>query len=162
MTAGYIGTQTVEEAAGNIQVIHDKGYITLRTHVGRAGYFFTDDPTTTLATDDYSQLALGRVLDKAIFLAYITYVNDLLDDIEIDPDTGQIETAKAKYLQQLATTAIDSTMTANNEISGVTVEVDPNQDVLATSKICIKLRVIPVGYAREIEVELGFSNPANN
>jgi len=162
ITAGYIGSETVEDAGGDVTVIHDKGYITLRRHVGKAGYFFTDDPTATAATDDYSSLANGRVIDKAIFLSYITYLEELLDEILIDPDTGQISTAQAKYLQQLATTAIDNAMTAIGNISGVTVEVDPSQNVLSTGKVCIKLRIVPVGYAREIEIELGFNNPANN
>jgi hypothetical protein len=162
ITAGFVGAKTVDEAAGDIPVIHDKGYITLRRHVGKAGFFFSDDPTATAATDDYGQLALGRVIDKAIFLAYTTYVNELLEEVLIDPETGQISRAQAKYLQQLAQSAIDNTMTAAQEISGVVVEVDPAQNVLSTGKICIKLRIIPVGYAREIEVELGFLNPAIN
>jgi hypothetical protein len=162
ITAGYIGTNTVEEETNNIATIHNKGFITLRRHVGKAGYFFSDDPTATAETDDYSQISLGRVLDKAIYLAYTVYVDELLDEVLLDADTGRISRAQAKYLQQIATTAINNAMTANNEISGVTVEVDPAQNVLSTGKICIKLRIVPVGYAREIEIELGFSNPANN
>lgn len=162
INAGYIGTNTVEDETNNIATIHNKGYITLRRHVGKAGYFFTDDPTATAETDDYSQISLGRVLDKAIFLAYTVYVEELLDEVLLDPDTGQISRGQAKYLQEIGRNAIDNAMTANNEISGVTVEVDPAQNVLSTGKICVKLRIVPVGYAREIEIELGFSNPANN
>lgn len=162
ITQGYIGTETVEAAGNDPATIHDKGYISLRQHVGKAGYYFTDDPTCTAATDDYGQLANGRVIDKAIFLAYTTYVNELLDEILIDPATGKISTVQAKYLQQICQSTIDNTMTAAGEISGVTVEVDPAQNVLSTGKICVKLRIVPVGYARVIEIELGFSNPANN
>lgn len=159
---GYIGQETVLQAAGDVTVIHDKGFITLRTHVGLAGFYFSDDPTATAATDDYSQLSLGRVLDKGIFLAYKTFVNELLDEIRINATTGKIETVVAKGFQQSIESAIRNTMTANNEISGVTVEVDPDQNVLSTSKIVVKLRIVPLGYSREIEVNLGFSNPANN
>lgn len=157
---GYIGTQTVEAATGDIAVLHGKGYITLRQHVGKAGYYFTDDPTATAATDDYSQLSLGRVIDKAIFLAYTVYVEELLDEVLIDPNTGQISTAQAKYLQTIVESAINVAMTANNEISGVAAQVDPSQNVLSTSKIVVKLRITPVGYTRTIEIDLGFVNPS--
>lgn len=162
ITAGYIGSETVEAAGGDVTVIHDKGFITLRKHVGLAGYYFSDDPTATAATDDYSSLANGRVLDKAIYLTYTVYVNELLDEVLIDPDTGRIARAQAKYLQTIAQTQLDNTMTAAGEISGVTVEVDPAQNVLSTNKVCVKLRIVPLGYLREIEIELGFNNPQNS
>jgi hypothetical protein len=161
ITAAYIGTSTVEEAAGDVATIHDKGFITFRRHVGFAGYYFSDDPMAAPASDDYGQLANGRVIDKAIFLAYRTYVQELLDEVLIDPATGQIQRGQAKYLQEVVRTVIDNQMTASGEISGVSVEVDPAQNVLSTGKVCIKIRITPVGYLREIEVELGFVNNAN-
>lgn len=157
----YIGTETVEIAAGDVGVIHDKGFITLRKHIGRAGYYITDDPTATLANDDYSSLARGRVIDKAIVLAHAVYLTELLDELRVDPNTGRIEAAQAKYLQQRIESAIDQSMTANNEIVAVAAEVDPLQNVLATNKFKVRLRIIPFSYAREIDVDLGFTNPAN-
>lgn len=161
ITAGYIGTSTVEDAGNDVSTIHDKGFITLRRHVGFSGYYFTDDPTATSATDDYNSFARGRVLDKAIFLAYTTYVNELLDEIQIDPATGKMPRQQIKYLQTIAESAINTAMTAAGEISGVDVQVDPDQNVLSTSKVCVKLRLTVLGYAKTIEIELGFSNPAN-
>ena len=54
-------------------------------------------------------------------------------------------------------------MTASGELSGdggdngVQVYIDPTQDVLATSTINVELRVRPFGYARYINVLLGFT-----
>ena len=54
-------------------------------------------------------------------------------------------------------------MTAGNELSdengdnGVVVYIDPVQDVLATSTINVEIRVRPFGYARYINVLLGFT-----
>ncbi|MEO0625564.1 MAG: DUF2586 family protein [Bacteroidota bacterium] len=157
---GYIGTSTVESIGAAVEIISEKGFVTLRRHIGLAGYYFADDPTATSATDDYNSIARGRVIDKVIYIAYVTYLNELLDEIDIDPVTGQIRTAQAKYYQAIAESAINTAMTANEEISGVEVEVDPNQNVLSTGKLCVKLRVTPVGYARVIEVDLGFINNA--
>lgn len=160
VAAAYVGSETIEVAAGDVTTIHDKGFITIRTYPRKAGYFFTDDPTATSATDDYNSLARGRVIDKAITIAYDTYANEILDEIEIDPATGRIAIDKAKYYQIIIETAINAAMTANGEISGVTALVDPAQNVLSTGQICVELRIVPVGYAKQIVVKLGFDNPA--
>jgi len=159
--AAYIGSQTPEVAAGAVTTIHDKGWITIRNYPRKAGYFFTDDSTSTASTDDYNSLARGRVIDKAITLAYDTFVNEILDEVEIDPTTGRIAVDKAKYYQAIIANTIDTAMTANGEISSVSTLVDPAQNVLSTGKICVELRIVPLGYARFILVKLGFNNPAN-
>lgn len=161
ITSAYIGSATLEASEGDIASIHDKGFITLRRYVGKAGYFFTDDPTATAATDDYNSVARGRVIDKAIRLAYATFVEEILDEVEID-DQGRIATEKAKYYQAIIENQIDTAMTANGEISSVSVQVDAEQNVLSTNQICIELRIVPVGYAKEIVIKLGFDNPANS
>lgn len=161
INAAFIGSEAVEDIPGKIAILHDKGFITLRTLPRKAGYYFTDDPTATSATDDYNSLARGRVIDKAITISYDVFVEEILDEIEIDTQ-GRIAIDKAKYYQSIIENAINTAMTANGEISSVSTLVDPNQNVLATGKICIELRIIPVGYAKEILVKLGFDNPANN
>lgn len=161
LAAAYVGSQTPEVAAGAITTIHDKGFITIGNYPRKAGYYFTDDPTATSATDDYNSLARGRVIDKAITIAYDTFVNEILDEVEINPTTGRIAVDQAKYYQAIIENAIDVAMTANGEISGVSTLVDPTQNVLTTGEICVELRIVPVGYAKAIVVKLGFNNPAN-
>jgi Protein of unknown function (DUF2586) len=141
-------------------VFHDKGYITFRYHVGRGGYYFTDDPTATLKTDDYNAIALCRTIDKVRRIVYDSYLNYLLDEIEVDT-TGMIRADIAKSWQAAAERSINELMTVNGEISGVTAFVDANQNILATKKIQIKVKVLPVGYAKNIEILLGFDNPLN-
>ncbi|HUH25009.1 MAG TPA: DUF2586 family protein, partial [Flavobacterium sp.] len=47
------------------EALHDKGYVTLRNHTGKSGYFFADCPTASSATSDYHYLTHRRVIDKA-------------------------------------------------------------------------------------------------
>lgn len=158
--AAYIASATLESNESAATAIHDKGFITLRKYTGKAGYYFSDDPTCVAATNDYSSLARGRVIDKAIRIAYTTFVEEILDEVEIDPVTGYISAVKAKYYQSIIDNAVNLAMTANGEISGFNSLVDPIQNVLSTGKICVDMRIVPVGYAKSIEVRLGFSNPA--
>lgn len=158
--AAYIGTATLESNEGAATAIHNKGFITLRKFTGKAGYYFSDDPTAVAATNDLSSLARVRVIGKAIRIAYSTYVEEILDEVEINPTNGKISAVKAKYYQSLIQRAVDTAMTANGEISGFTAFVDPAQNVLSTGEICMEARIVPVGYAKDILIKLGFSNPA--
>lgn len=160
ITEAFIGTETYAEAQDDIESIHDKGFITLQQYPRKAGFYFTDDPTATADTDDYNTISRGRVIDKAIILAYDTYINEIKDEVLIDPATGRIQTVQAKAYQALIENAINTAMTANQEISGVSAFVDPAQNVLSTGQICVELRIVPVGYAKQIIINLGFENPA--
>ena len=138
--------------------IHNKGYIFARKFQGKSGYYFNGSVACTAITDDYSSLARGRVIDKALVITYTTYVNEILDDIEIDAD-GYMAPAVVKSYQAKIETAINENMTRKEEISGVSCQIDPRQNVLATDKVSITLSIRPKGYTKNIEVKLGFSNP---
>lgn len=160
ITEAFIGGEAFEDVPTAAIAIHDKGFITFRKHPGKAGYYFSDDPTAVAATDDYSSLARCRVIDKAIRIAAETFTNELLDEVLIDSN-GRIATVKAKYYQSIIENAVNTAMTAEGEISAFESFVDDQQNVLSTNKICVELRITPVGYAKQIEIQLGFNNPAN-
>tara|TARA_B100000965_G_scaffold390292_1_gene396961 strand:+ start:528 stop:1766 length:1239 start_codon:yes stop_codon:yes gene_type:complete len=157
------GVTTIDELSeAQLEAIHNKGYIVLRKYFGRNGYFFTDDPTATGADDDYNTISRGRVIDKAISLAYTTYVNELQDDVELDPATGRLEAGVIKSYQALIKRAIEQNMLADGEISSVSVVIDPLQDVLTSNKVEVTVNILPKGYSSVIVVKLGFTNPANS
>jgi hypothetical protein len=159
-TAAYVGTSTVEAAgAGALAVIAGKGYITFITYPNVSGYFFSGDPMLTATTDDYRMLARGRVIDKAHILAYTTFVQEVDDEVPVNTD-GTLDAGFCKWLSQQIVNQINNTMTANKEISGVSCFIDPTQNILSTNELKVVLKILPVGYATEIEISLGFENPA--
>lgn len=158
----YVGDVAAEQA--NVEAIHDKGYITFRTFVGRAGYFFSDDPTATLPTDDYKHLTYRRTIDKAYRIGYDTMLGELLDEIPVTAE-GSIQPIYAKYLEGLIESAVATQMTANGELSadpsdpndkGVVCSIDTNQKVISTGKLEVPFRVRPYGYSRYVDIPLGF------
>lgn len=156
----YIGAKKVEESNSAIAGIFEKGYIVPRKHVGRSGYFYADDPMACVPTDDYSHLANRRVIDKAYRVAYDTMLNELLDELDLNED-GTMQHAVAKSWQQTLENAVNRQMTANGELSatdgeGCQVYINERQDVVSTSKVELTLKVRPHGYARYIDVNLGF------
>ncbi len=159
---GYLKTTPAELA--DVASVHDKGYITFRTYIGRSGYFFNDDSLATEGTDDYNHLTARRTIDKAFRIAYDTLLDQLLDEIPVNAN-GTMQAPMVKTWQMLVENAIATQMTANGELSadatdpkdrGVQCYIDPNQNIVSTSKMNVSVRVRPFGYARYIDVYLGF------
>lgn len=149
----------------NVTTLHDKGFITLRTHVGKSGYYFTDDLMACTVEDDYHYLARRRTIDKAYRLANATLTNYLLDDLNLTDD-GKISPFVAKVIETEIERVIAQEMTANNELSaditkandtGVQAKIDLNEVIARTSKIKGSIKVKPKGYPRYIEFGLGFN-----
>jgi len=158
--AAFLTGQTTDIkdiALASLDALHDKGYIFPRKFQGKNGYYFNDDPTASPLSDDYSSVARGRIIDKALTLAYTTYVEEILDDLQVDTVTGRIAAAVIKDYQAKIKSVLDLEMTAKDEVSNVTVTIDPKQNVLSTNKVVISLKILPKFYSKEIAVTLGFT-----
>lgn len=158
--AFYLGGKRIEEKQSAVTALYEKRYIAIRRYVGRTGYFFADDNLATALTDDYAQIANRRVIDKAYRIAYNTLLDKMLDEIELNED-GTMQAPILKSWESELEAEINKAMTANSELSssegsGCKVFIDPKQNVVSTSKIAISLKVRPHGYARYIDVNLGF------
>jgi len=158
----FIGSQKAEN--GNPELIHDFGFIVPRTFIGKTGYFWSDDKLATAVSDDYALIPRRRTIDKAYRIAYVTAIEELNDEIPVT-DEGTIPAPIVKSLQNTIERAIEDTMglegnlgvdPGNPNDTGVSCFIDPNQKVVTTSKFEIKLRVKPFGYAKYIDVYLGF------
>jgi len=158
---GFIGDKTVEVA--DVETLNTKRYMTMRTFVGRSGYFFSDDPLATAATDDYSNLSYRRTIDKACRVAYDTLLPILLDEVPVNSD-GTIQLPYARSWEAAIEDAIVSQMTANGELSadvengdnGVICAIDTTVNLVAGNPFKVLIQVRPFGYARLVDVYLGF------
>ena len=156
----YLAGKPIEEVQSEIIELYEKRYITFRRYVGRTGYFIADDNLATSPTDDYAQIANRRVIDKAYRLCYDSLLDLMLDELELNED-GTLQAPIIKAWEQKVEDAINRSMTASGELSsedgeGCRCVIDPKQNVVATSKIELTLKVRPHGYARYIDVALGF------
>ncbi|TKT89477.1 DUF2586 family protein [Dyadobacter frigoris] len=140
--------------------LHDAGYMILRSFQGLQGAFISKDLTLASDTSDYTSIALGRTMDKAIRLAYQTYVLELNDTVEISSD-GKLLPTKVSYIEDVIRRTLNQRMVAEGNCSAVNVSVDPNQNVLSTEMIKVVVKITPLGYLGSIVVELGFFNPSN-
>ena len=156
----YLGGELLDKSMNDVRTINDKGYLVPRIHIGRAGYYFTDDVMCCDPTDDYAHLTARRTVDKAARIAYDTLLDFLLAEIEINED-GTMQEPIIKSWQASVESAINGQMTANGELSaidgnGCKCIIDALQNVLSTGRVDVTLKVRPFGYAREIVCKLGF------
>ena len=158
----YLSGQPIEQQTGAVADLYTKGYICPRQYVGRAGFYFCDDRLATSESDDYAHVTARRTIDKAYRIAYDTLLSFLLDELELEAD-GTLHPATIRSWEQEVTSAVDRAMTAKGELSAdestgsaCRFEILPT-NVLATSEVRAKLSVRPFGYARYIDVELGFT-----
>lgn len=145
----------------DMQTISEAGYITFRTFVSQNGYYIADDPLAASASSDYNNITNRRVIDKIIRIAYATYFTTLNSEVPVDTATGYIDATVIKNLQAKIDNAVNTAMTGEDEISDFESYIDPAQNIISTGKLTIQLKPTPVGYARQIEIEVGFTNPFN-
>lgn len=158
--AGYLTDgKTPEEDFSLWNTLHDAGYIFYRTYIGKNGYYLNDDATAVATTDDYHRLCLTRVIQKALVICYKTYIDEILDSISVDPETGQVPQPMCKYYEQLLVRSINTNM--DGEISGFTAYIDPAQDLITSGRLSIQAKIVPTALLKEINVDLSFENPFN-
>lgn len=158
----YIGAALAGQSEA--EIISDLGYIVPRTFVGKAGYYWSDDKIATSSNDDYALIPRRRVIDKAYRVAYTTMLNTVGDEIAVTAE-GKIPSAIVKSIQQEVESAIENTMTVNGNLAtdaedpndnGVKCFIDTDQNIVQTGYLDVNLAVRPYGYAKYININLGF------
>lgn len=161
-TTMYIGGVAAE--LGNPETINDCGFICPRTFVGKAGYYWSDDKLAAEASDDYSLIPRRRVADKAYRIAYTTLVNEIAEEISVTDD-GKISAPVVKAIQTAVESAIVNNMTSRGNLGndpsnpndmGAECYINPDQNIIATSRLDVQVRIKPHGYSKYINVSLGF------
>jgi hypothetical protein len=141
---------------GHIETLKNAGYVTARQYVGRNGIYITSGQMMSEPGSDYDLVERRRVMDKAcrlIYAAQLPYVNDA---VKVGKD-GSPEGLKMFIAQSENPLNI---MKADGEISDGYVIIPEGQNILSTSKLKVKVRIVPLGKLAYIENEIAYSNPA--
>ncbi|MEG1937107.1 MAG: DUF2586 family protein [Rikenellaceae bacterium] len=146
-----------QSAQGLSGVLNDAGYITYVKYPTKNGCYLSGDPMASSVTDDYSELHLGRVVDKACTIIYDTYITEIMDNIKIESD-GKLSAAICMYYEGVIENAISVVL--NGEISSFDCFVDPNQNVLSSGALDVSGAIVPQGVLKSINFGLTLKNPA--
>lgn len=158
--AGWLVDGTKADAAGSINIqdtLFDKRYTYFRQFPQKSGFFFSDDPTTTAVSDDYSSVSWNRVINKAAAIAYLILLEKLNDDVPADPISGGIAKSLAADWESDVERAITQQMITAGAITAVKCTVNTTDSNLQTDQVKSTLRIVRNGQAKTIIVDIGFA-----
>ncbi len=139
-----------------IEQLDGARYIFLTTYPGIAGSYISDTHTMDEDTSDYAYIEGVRVMDKAVRGIRVYVTPELGGNVYIDAESGKLQPYSCAHLETVAGLALEQ-MAKDGEISGYSVAVDPEQDVLSTSTIEIVVKIVQAGVTRKINVKIGYT-----
>lgn len=134
---------------GHIELLDAAHYVTFRKFVGLSGVYVTNAQMMVDATSDYRWIEWRRVMDYACHQVRVAG----LKSEQSEADEAGLEALRSDCEQPL------KVMQADRLITGGSVLIPDGQDVVATSRVAVKVRIRPVPTMRFIDVEMGFENP---
>lgn len=140
------------------QALDAQRFTTLRTVVGKQGFYVTNGKTMAPTGSDFDLIQNLRVMNKACRAGRARLLNYQSKSLKVDKDTGFLDEATARTIDADVTRAIRDEL--GDDISDVTVATNRTDNILSTRKLRASIRVVPLAYAKEIEAEIGFSNPS--
>jgi hypothetical protein len=141
--------------ANTLNVLNNYRYLFLRKFVGISGSYFNDSHTAVAPTSDYAYIENNRTIDKAIRGVYATLLPNLNGPLVMNSD-GTLNDNTIAALEADARPNLDQ-MVRDGEISAYAITIDPAQNVLSTSKLVIAIKLVGVGVARNITVNIGYT-----
>lgn len=150
VSAELAGTgNSIVDYEANYQDLHNKGFLFVRPYSNYSGFYFFDDANLAQLSDDVNSLSLQRVINKAQRLLYAKLLPRVNSPVLVNPTTGRIAAEVAKSYEADGLAALNA-MLQNEEVSGVAVYVNENQDVVTNGNIEIQYEIVPIGTARNI------------
>jgi hypothetical protein len=140
-------------------------FVTMQTRPNKNGYYFSGSPTMASTVSDYSIIPNTRVVNRAATIANASFTEYLDGDVRMDPTTGYIDGRDAENIDNTVTGALQSVLigapgSSNDECSAVTARMSRTDNLLSTSIGNATINITPKGYLRDINVSIGFINPA--
>ncbi len=151
------GTLLRDLDAAVVEALDTARYLFFVTYDGFADSYFNDSHTMDAAISDYAYIENVRTMDKAVRGIRVALLPELGGELYVDEKTGHLASYTIEYLTIVANRPLEDMQKAN-ELSGVSVEIDPNQNVLATSTVEFVIKQVGVGVLRKIKCTIGFAS----
>lgn len=135
-------------------------FCTLRTIIGKQGFYVTNARSLATVGSDYTFLVNGRVMDIFCPTFRTAALNFLNSPVRVDASSGFILESDAGSIEGYIDGQCRAALTQPGYATGITITVNRNTNILSSGQLQITGRVVPFGYARSISGDLGFTNPA--
>lgn len=135
-------------------------FTTLRSIIGRPGVYITAGRTLADPGSDYSLWQNGRVMDVACSTVRDALLPFLNSSLRVNAADGTINEKDAQAIEAQCKAKLDAALVTPGDASAASVVVTRTNNILSTQELRVSVRVTPLGYARQITVDIGFQNPA--
>lgn len=135
------------------------GFTTVRSIIGRSGYYFTRGRVKAPQGSDYQYIEARRVMDRACRIVRNAALRYLNDDVRVDKQ-GNIYEPDARAIEAYVEGQLLAGLVSPGHASAVQVQLKRDSNVLSTRSTTLTVRVRPLGYLEYIETDIGFVNPA--
>ena len=136
------------------EALDDKGYLFLVKEIGLTGTFNNDSYTSVATTSDLATIENNRTIDKAKRLLRFFILPKLGSPLRVNTD-GTLRPDTVATFKALAEKGLGQ-METDRELSAYEVIINAAQNVVSTSKLELTVKIVPVGVAREIVINIGF------
>lgn len=131
-------------------------YLFFVTQQGQSGSYMNDSHTMDDAISDYASIESVRTMDKGARGVRAYLIPELGGNVYVDADTGKLASYTVAHLETVAGHALED-MEKAGELSGYKTEIDPDQDVAASSTVDIVLKKVAVPVMRHVRIKIGFA-----
>ena len=151
---GFANGQAFREVTATLAgQIKDKGIGIIRDRLpGISGTYAERVPMAVPADNDFAFIENRRVIHKAHRLLVATYEPKLNSSVLLNGD-GTLSNFFIESFRNIGLAQLDG-MIADGELSGRAIDIDPNQNVLSTSTLVITARLLPLGVAEFITINI--------
>lgn len=150
-----------ELSAAQKALLESRGAIYVGKYEGYPGFYFSDSPTCIEAADDYAQIENNRVWNKAVRYLIEALTPRLKGKFKKDPDTGFPLASTIASWETAAITKLEQ-MERDDEISGIDLYINPEQQISKSNPLVVKLGIIVDGILYGMDVEVGLQNQVSN
>lgn len=136
-------------------------FLTLRTHIGKGRGVFIKNPNIMAPSgSDFTLIQYRRVMDLACRTTRNFFLQELSNDVRLDKTTGFILEKDASTLEKTGTSTLRAVLVDAGHASSARCVVSRIDNLSSTKTLHTTVRVIPLGYLKDIEVDIAFENPA--
>jgi hypothetical protein len=138
----------------DLDTLNTLGYIFVRKFVGESGSYWNDSHSCCEATSDYYCMENVLVINKAVRGVYKALLPKVNSPVKVNA-AGQLPSEVVVAYESIGARPIE-TMRINEEVSEFAIYINPFQNIITQSKLNAKINIVPIGTARNIEVEIGY------
>lgn len=149
------GDSVKTTSQSKLNTLDNYRYIFLINYVGIAGSYFNDSHCAIAVSSDYAYIENNRTIDKAVRGIYSSMLPNLNSPLTLNAN-GTLKDTTVAYFESQAEINLEQ-MVRDNELSAFDVTIDPTQNVLSTNNLTIAVKLVPIGVARQITVNIGFT-----